>query len=44
MTAEKIEKSLGAIAIGFGLYVAYNLWGGVFEGMLCELIKHSIHF
>lgn len=37
------DKILGLITVGFGLFVAYNIWGGVFGEMISELLKHSIH-
>lgn len=44
MKLEKQDKMLGLIAIGLGLYIAYNIWGSVFGEMISELIKHTFIF
>ena len=40
----KSDKMLGLIAVGLGLFIAYNVWGGIFGEMISEMLKHSIRF
>ena len=38
------DKILVLTAVGLGLFVAYNIWGGIFGEMISEMLKHSIRF
>lgn len=40
----KSDKLIGFIAVGFGLFIVYKIWGGIFGNMISELLKHNIHF
>lgn len=41
---KKSDKILVAIAIGYGLFIAYNIWGEYAIDCIRGLPKYSFHF
>lgn len=38
------DKMLVTIMVGFGLFIAYNIWGEDARDYIIEITKYSFHF